>query len=771
MGDLNRTPLNPTSRQIALAVSTALASSWAGQASAADQALEEIVVTARKVKENLQDIPQSIQVLAETQIKRGNLVNLEDYARFLPSLSYNTYAPGTAKLIFRGVADEGGASFTAEASAAMYLDEQPLTQNSLTPEPRMVDIERVEALAGPQGTLYGASSQSGTLRIITNKPDTTRFESSVDFTYKDGSDSDSSYDLSGVLNLPLADNKFAVRLVGYSAEDGGYIDNVLQPSPGGTFDNAAFVATNVNSVNWTGGRVAARWLINDNWTATASAIHQTIDAKGTPEHEPNRVGDLEKVRFFSESRDDEWDQIALTIEGDLGFANFVSSTSYFTRDIAYSLDNTDYINYLRNIYSYYSYYVQYAFGPDPVGLGWVDTQQTDRFAQEFRLSGTSDRIDWIAGLFYESLEDGWDFCSKMQDYESTGSFQFWQTYYGAQPGSTGNCFWHSNNKVKNESVAAFGELTYKLNDHWSFTVGGRWFQDDKDRTYYVEQPNNRRSTTDSPQSKTDDFVKKLSVKYHFSDDAMLYALFSEGYRRGGRNIQRPGAVLPADFDPDHLRNYELGLKSQWMGGRMRLNVTGFLMTWDDYQAEVVDPGPLFQVLVANIGDAEIKGVELDLNTLLGDGWEFGLNLASIKAETTTDNVLIGSASGTRLPLSPEFKAATYLQYTIPAMVLGGNMYGRVQYSYTGDSHNAVDCSLELAPGESPVGVCYDIQASYAISDVKLGYEKDNWEVNLFVNNLTDERAEIFIQQLPPAGRTTVNRPREMGVQFSMRWGD
>jgi len=770
MAESARSQFTPTSRQIAIAVSTALAGGWAGQAQA-DQVLEEIVVTARKVKENLQDIPQSIQVLAEQQIKRGNLVNLEDYARFLPSLSYNTYAPGTAKLIFRGVADEGGASFTAEASAAMYLDEQPLTQNSLTPEPRMVDIERVEALAGPQGTLYGASSQSGTLRIITNKPDTTRFESGVDFTYKDGSDSDPSYDLSGVLNLPLAENKFAIRLVGYSAEDGGYIDNVLQPSPGGTFDNAAAVEENVNNVEWTGGRVSARWLLNENWTATGSLIYQKIDAGGTPEHEPNRVGDLEKVRFMRESREDEWNQIALTIEGDLGFANFVSSTSYFTRDIAYSLDNTDYINYLRNIYSYYSYYVQYAFGPDPVGLGWVDTQETTRFAQEFRLSGATDKIDWIAGLFYESLEDGWDFCSKMQDYESTGSFQFWQTYYGAEPGSTGNCFWHSNNRVKNESLAAFGELTYKLNDHWSFTVGGRWFQDDKDRSYYVDQPNNRRSTTDSPQSKTDDFVKKLSVKYHFSDDKMLYALFSEGYRRGGRNIQRPGAELPADFDPDHLRNYELGLKSQWLNGRMRLNVTAFLMTWDDYQAEVVDPGPLFQVLVANIGDAEIKGLELDLNALLGDGWEFGLNLASINAETTTDNLLIGSAAGTRLPLSPEFKAATYLQYTLPSLVWGGNMYGRVQYSYTGDSHNAVDCSLELDPGESPVGICYDIQASYAISDLKLGYERDNWEANVFVNNLTDERADIFIQRLPPAGRTTVNRPREIGVQFTMRWGN
>ncbi|MDX1500318.1 MAG: TonB-dependent receptor plug domain-containing protein, partial [Woeseiaceae bacterium] len=214
----------PAQSAIAIAVSVAL-SGHAGQVraqqaeddeGARSQGIEEIMVTARKQTESLQDIGASIQAFSGEELKRRGLVNMEDVIRFLPSVQHLGGTAGANKIIFRGVSDNPVA-FIAASSAALYIDEQPLTQFSINPEPRMVDIERVESLAGPQGTLYGDSSQSGTLRIITNKPDPTAFSASVDMMFRDGGESSASNEITGVLNVPLVEDKFAIRLVGFTA--------------------------------------------------------------------------------------------------------------------------------------------------------------------------------------------------------------------------------------------------------------------------------------------------------------------------------------------------------------------------------------------------------------------------------------------------------------------------------------------------------------------------------------------------------------------------
>ena len=213
--------------RIAYAVSVALTGNYApavlAQSPSTD--LEAVIVTARKREETLLDIPQEIQAISEQQLERANLSSVEDFSRFVPSLSYVTTAPGRGSIYFRGVADDSS-SFIADASAAVYLDEQPLTQSALQPEIRLVDIERIEALPGPQGTLYGSSSQSGTLRYITNKPDATAFYADASFDGHTVDDGDEGYEVSGVLNMPLGE-KVAIRVVGFSARDAGFIDNVL----------------------------------------------------------------------------------------------------------------------------------------------------------------------------------------------------------------------------------------------------------------------------------------------------------------------------------------------------------------------------------------------------------------------------------------------------------------------------------------------------------------------------------------------------------------
>ncbi len=744
---------------VAAAVSLALAGGYAPGVLAQEPAtgLEAVIVTARKREETLLDIPQEVQAIGQEQLERANLKSVEDFSRFVPSMSYTATAPGRGTIYFRGVADDSS-SFIADASAAVYLDEQPLTQSSLQPEIRLVDIERIEALPGPQGTLYGSSSQSGTLRYITNKPDPGGFRTSLSFDGHSVEDGDEGYELSGVANVPLSEN-VAIRIVGFSARDAGYIDNVLGTSLGGDFDNAEFVEDDVNSVEYAGGRAALRWLAGDNWTVDASIVHQTMEGGTYSEDNVDRAGqELAVVRFHDERRDDEWTQFALTLQGDFGWGQLTSATSYFTRDISYFQDNTDYTFYLSS--SADPEFPVYDFGPDPVGLGWSDRDYADRFAQEFRLSGATDKMTWIAGLFYERMENGFDFFSRIEDYEDTTAFEFWNSEYGVEPGTTDNSFYHAKNDQVTEQIAVFGEVGYALNDDWTITAGLRWFDHTREREYFTQQPNGRESSGlfEQGENSTSDITKKLSVQYKFNENAMVYALFSDGFRAGGRNVTRPGVVLPADYEPDFLDNYELGFKSRLAGGRYTLNLTAFKMEWNDYQVEVVDPGEdaLFAVMVTNVGDAEIEGVSVDFSAYLWDSVDFGFNLQLLDAQTTSGNELVGTVPGERLPFSSEEKGAVWLEYTFPRPIAGGDLYTRFQWTYTGNSLNGIT---------DPT-----LQPAYQISDFKIGLDAGDWEVYAYLDNAFNERAILFDQESAPPGTITINAPRTWGLGFSKSWG-
>ncbi len=754
--------------KVAYAVSLALGGSYAPGAVAQSQTvgLEEVIVTSRKREETLLDIPQEIQAISQQQLERANLNNLDDFSRFVPSLSYNAITPGRGATYFRGVADDSS-SFIADASSAIYLDEQPLTQSSLQPEVRLVDIERIEALPGPQGTLYGSSSQAGTLRYITNKPDPAGFESTVSLDGHSVEDGDTGYDLSGVLNLPLGEN-VAIRLVGFTAHDAGFIDNVLGTSLGGDFDNADVVEKDINGIDYSGGRVALRWLPNDEWTVDAGVVYQKMKGGAYSEDNVERSGrELAVVRFLDESRDDEWVQGSLTLQGDLGWGQFTSASSYFTRSIKYHQDNTDYTFYLSTCCDP-AFYAQYELGADPRGLGWRDSPDVQRFAQEFRLQGATDRMTWLAGIFYERVHDGYSFFSRIEDYENSPSFDFWTAYtvYEAQPvlpGSTDNSFYHSKNDLITEQYAVFGELGFSLSDRWTLTTGLRWFDHERTRDYFIQTPNGHFSDAvlETAINSTSDITKKISLQYRASDNAMVYALFSDGFRAGGRNVTRPNVVLPADYEPDFLDNYELGFKSRWLDDRIVFNLTAFKMKWKDYQVEVVDPGPsLYTVMVTNVGDAEIDGISAEFSAYLWDSLDFGLNLQLLDPKSTSANPIVGTVKGARLPFSAEKKGAVWFEYTFPREMAGGHFYGRYQWSYNGDSLNGID-----TVDSDPI-----LQPAYQISDVKFGFEADGWDIYAYVDNLANERAILFDQESSPPGTITINTPRTWGIGFSKDWG-
>ncbi len=824
MSDLSMTDGIPVKSALAVAVSMAVAG-HADDAQAQQQegatrsGIEEITVTARKREESLQDVAGSIQALTGDDLKRQGLLNLEDTVRMLPSVSSVGGTSGAQKIIFRGVSDNPGA-FIAASSAALYIDEQPLTQFSVNPEPRMIDIERVEALAGPQGTLYGDSSQSGTMRIITNKPDPTGFSANADVMFRAGEDSDLSHEVSGWVNLPLIEDKFALRLVGFTATDGGFIDNVLGVSPmRGGRDNANAVEKDVNYSDHVGGRISAKWFVNENWSVTASGMAQNSEAHGLNDYDPG-VGDLKTVKFFNDTRDDSWYQGALTIEGTFGNGfEFTSITSYFDRELDYTYDRTTYSAYFN--YNFCPLFATYCwsgltgaethyYGAGPIsldpGTGYLtfysalandqDTigfntqeQENDRFTQEFRLSKSGDNYRWVLGAFYEEKSEKWAYRAQTPEFLNTLSYAYWTYFYA--PSGVDPSWWLSADDTDWEQWAVFGNFSYDLTDKLSMEVGARFFDQEMDRFYFVSKPFLVRDiSSTSPQGGNDDFVPKITVEYTVDEDKMVYALYSEGFRSGGANRNRtPFTVFPSIYEPDLLKNFEIGAKTRWLDDRLQINATAYLGRWENYQIEAVDPSfrvcqtgevpdvdlcnQPFQVMVANVGDAEQTGLELDVRAAPNDNVDLGINVGWVQAETSEEFFVTTTVpKGTQLPNVPELKFSTFAQLSWPVFQ-GENMYLRGQYTWQDESRNQLENIDQDAPLVN-TGPPLTIQPSYGILDLKLGLVSDNWTLEGFVSNVTDERATLydnpfFFDFYFGRKRVTTNRPREFGVRFSYNW--
>ena len=633
---------------VAYAVSVALTGTYAPAALAQDATadLEAVIVTARKREETLLDIPQEVQAISQQEMERANISTVQDLQRFVPSLTYKATTPGRASIYFRGVADDSS-SFVADSSAAVYLDEQPLTQSQMQPEVRLVDIERIEALPGPQGTLYGSSSQSGTLRYITNKPDPTGFYADVSLDGHTVDHGDEGYELSGVLNLPVGENT-AIRLVGFSARDAGFIDNVLGESLGGTFDNADVVDKDVNAVEYLGGRAAVRWLAGENWTVDVGVVHQQLDANTYAEDNVQRAGrELAVVRFLDEFRSDEWTQLALTLQGDLGWGQLTSATSYFTRDIAYLQDNTDYTFYVSSFSDPNSCAddptwenCAFAFGTGPGG----PRRARQRLRRPLRPGVPAPGRDGEGDLDRRSL------------LRAHGErIRFLQPHRELRRHAGVRLLEHRVRRPAGHDRQLRLQLEGQPGHRTDRRVRrGELFAErtlGRDRRAALVRPHARSRALDAAPQRTRVVLRRrqgvdqrhhqetVGAVQHQRERDGIRAVLGRDSAPGGRNVSAPGVVLPADYDPDFLDNYELGFKSRWDGGRYTFNITAFKMKWEDYQVEVVDPGalPLFYVVVVtNIGNAEIEGISADFTAYLWDSLDFGLNVQFLDPRVTRE---------------------------------------------------------------------------------------------------------------------------------------
>ncbi len=809
MADGTKDTLNTAFKLSPVAAAVVAALQPAGTALAQDNdefVIDEIIVTATKREMNIQDLAQSISALTNEDIERQGLDSLEDIIRSIPSMTLSADLPGRNKIVFRGM-NSGDGEYRTDSQAASYLDEIPMTSVSQQLSPRMVDIERVEALPGPQGTLFGASSQAGTIRYITNKPDASAFSGSIQASLGTTNGGDDSYDFSGHLNIPLSDS-LAMRLVAYSVEEGGWIDNVYSESLTGYEDNTAWVEENFNTWEVAGGRFSVLADVNENWSVLLTAIAERSETNGSWDTDPE-LGDEQIAKFLDEFRVDEWNTIGLTIKGDLGFAELTSASAWVDRTITYEWDNHLYDSWKSagaNTYIYYDtgYYGYYYLGPlynvDYI-LGNVrNDQKQSRFSQELRLTSTTDsRLSWMIGMFYEDVTDEWLWGGVTPGLVDTTAFyyaQYWAYYYNNYLGydntyplpDTDN-WWYQEYSRNVKQTAVFGELTFDVTDAWSVMVGGRWFENERDRyernTWPRELPpfySIADNGIDATKGTTSDTSFKLSTTYRFNDDNMAYVTVSEGFRLGGNNSRRSAesGYVNATYDPDTVTNYEIGNKSTFMNGRLRLNASAYLMKWDDIQLQRWDSGSLWwQNGTLNGGKGESKGLELEATAYIGDNLKIIASLSTGSAEYTEDIVFQGeidTVAGTEMPFAPKTKYWVGIDYTIPDAMFGGDVWFRWDVSGQDKSKNGRSWT-DYDDDGVPTFIESDELPGWNVSNATIGWQGESLQVNLRVNNVLDQKymqsfssgsnyaADFFPGTVGFRDFRTYNRPREIRLQM------
>lgn len=805
MTDLNRDAARPGPQALSAAISAVLSvASGTAAAQDAPQApptitgLDEVIVTATKRAESMQDVSESISAFGTKAIEMRGLQQIDDVAKYIPGLSLAQREPAGTTIVFRGVASSG-IEFGGISSSALYLDEQPITQSGRNPDPRFIDIERVEALRGPQGTLYGASSQSGTLRVITNKPDPTGFDAWAEAQVNQVKDGDAGYDVSAMINIPLASDRLALRLVGFSSEDAGYIDNVLADSNGGTFDNAANVRKDVNTVDTTGGRAALRFDITDNVDLTLGAIYQDVHADGHGDVTPG-MGDLHQVRFGSETLDDTWYQAALTLNASMSFADLVVSASYFDRKFSYEADATDY-EFAFNQSAIYYGTVNYDWGGDPHGFA-TNHERTFITAVEARLQSNHDaesRWSWLVGAFYSRETGHTEFDSYIRDYENTPAFAYFSYYeqnLTGNPLSPTERWFIGTYDPELEQHAVFGELGFDVTENFKITAGGRWFEYDRRFVQHQEAPEGFSGASllnaDEP-SNEDGTVWKANLSYKFDDNRMAYFTYSEGFRVGGSNPLKPASILPRIYTSDTLKNYEIGAKTEWLANRLRFNIAAYNMDWDNFAVQIEDPQDggfdendveipnVFQLAYVNLPSARIQGVEAEFSMVVSDAWQIDASLGWNNGEVSQATVLqltddlgrtfgVPVEKGARLPLTPDWQASLGFEWRPRGQLLNAQPFARLDVAYVGEVVTSLE-GIQSVIGASGV----ETLDAYETGDLRFGLEGERWSGSVFIDNVTDERAVTFLGKrwgdlsAPDVShstqRLTINRPRTIGIQL------
>jgi outer membrane receptor protein involved in Fe transport len=782
---------NPTTKLLTAAVSCLLMYT---NVIAAE--IEEIVVTATKRGEvDVQSLGAAIYAITGDNLENRNQIDFEEFAASVPGLHFQDLGPGDKEYIIRGINGNGPAVVGA------YFDEYVITANDQqdgggkNAPIKLVDMERIEVLNGPQGTLYGANSMAGNIKFIPRKPNTEEFSVSFNSDFSDTTDGGTGYNLSGALNLPASD-QFAVRLVGWRTDADGWIDQPrLQTGPT-TFDGAA---SDINDEETNGARVMFSWLPTDRLTIDALYLFQDTEiggssrftAKGVPTwpDQPPEIAsipgnggftplpglpsltpsdDFQNSDITVNTRDDDADLFGLTAQLDFDVGTATVSASSYEHDINFVFDSTPILLF---------------FGVDAPGVT-VQPQSYENTMFEARFASTLDGpVNFVAGAYYQKDEN--DFEVQVVTTDGAGNPVPFDPLDSNDFFGGGTVFFGRFRDDEIEQKALFGEVSIDFADAWTLVGGLRWF--DVEIQSIQATLHNFGGGVRPPPNGTiigttvngnpvglvevgDDAVRgKISLSYQVNDDVMLYGLFSQGFRVGGvnNNNQPFTAGIPATFDSDDLNNIEFGIKSRWHDSRLQANATLFFIDWDDIQVEPRDPAGNIP-FTANGGAADISGLEWAIIGLPGDNWEFTfsgtlffdheLSEDQPPLQDASQFVIVGQ-TGDELPNVPELQLYASAQYN-------GEISGK-PFSVVADVAYRDEANTEFR-ANNPFNIKLD---SYAIANLHANFDiTDNVSIGAYVKNLTDELAVYDgIGTFQDPESIVANRPRTIGATLRLRF--
>lgn len=730
---------NSVARPVANPAST---STSAAEQTERDPGDGEIIVTAQKKLENVQDVPASISVIGGPRLERMGAAQLADYSAYVPGLVVDSGGtPGQARITLRGLPP-----ITSTTMVGTYIDDSPLGSSAgwvgapnyaldLLP----YDIDRIEVLRGPQGTLYGANTMGGLIKYVTKAPDLNRFSGRAGVeALTIASADDLGWGVKGSVNLPIVAGKLAARVSVYNQMTPGYIDNGLT----GEKDE--------NDVRQTGGRIAILWQATDRLSVRLSALAQDIDADGsatvslisgtrTPIH-----GGLTSSHRLDQPFKSKLRYYTGTLNWDLGWADFVSASTYSNAKIRRASDSTAYYGaYFPLVSAALPNYTNGAIIPEGLDRNRVSTV-VKKFTQELRLSSPAgQRLEWLIGAFYtdeDALMVQEDFALDVNEVPVAGSF---------------NPFAFATIPTAYREMAAFANVTYKFSDAFDISLGGRFARNKQDFALTAGGPLyvffGIDGTTIS-KSKEDVFTYSVAPRWHINEDTMVYARVASGYRPGGPNSPLPG--IPPQVNSDRITNYELGLKTEFLDRRAMVDVALFRVDWTDIQAFGFSNGISF---LANGGKARSQGVEFNASITPARALRIGFNTAYTDAKLIDPIPSLDGLPGDQLSYAPKWSGAVTLDYQFD---VGGGWNGEAGggIRYVGDRKSGF-----------PTGFDYFELSDYVAVDLNAGISNDRWSARLFVRNLTNKRAYLDPSANPNQDNWTVLQPRTIGLALETKF--
>ncbi len=752
--------------------------------------LTEVVVTAEKFKSTIQETPISMSALSSSQLEAQGITNVEDIARDVPGLSMRSAGPGLTEYDARGLASNGGAAPTV----GFYLDEIPLSPPALSQsgkvviDPDLYDIDRVEVLRGPQGTLYGSGSMGGTVKVITKQPKLNQFEGSAQATVSDTEGGGANGNVSAMLNLPLGD-KFALRIVGSDLYRSGWINLIAvnvpnaattlkTPNQTPVYDApVTSVIPRANAEHMRDGRVTLLFQPNEDLSITAMALDQRLSMGGydlldssPTSAAPGKVYNAHYEVFpLREYLNDDVQIYGLTINANVGFADLTSATSYFTR-----------LNHQAQDASESLYYSNVLNGVPQAPLApnlYHEVDPSHQFSQELRLTSHDiGALHWVAGAFWSSLKSIWNEISNSP--------------LNATPTIPDGSYFTSWNPYWVRQTALFADGSYKFDDHWKLAAGVRWY------TYKSEQhefswgldapyPNQAVTPTQVTRASDSGFNPRVNLSYEPTRDLNLYTTISKGFRPGGANQILPSGppincqpgVL--SFSPDEAWNYEVGEKAKLLDNRLTINGDVYYIRWLGVQQVITLP--CGYQYYNNAGDGRAYGPELEINAKLAPAWTMSVGGAYTDSKITSPNAsfqnylstVASTPNGVTRPC-PVTGSCTVPILNVPKETASASL------AYTTEVFATYQLTARV--DDSFVGPATDVAyffgyrlPSYNIANLHVILDHGPWSVIGFVTNFTNKVALItanntsFQFNIPQTVRYSTNQPRTYGMQANVKF--